>query len=244
MILLANVLAIFLLAHFGYGALAAALVGAEMFFSSLRKDRRHKPVVEVSAPLIFGLSVVALISLTVPPLGQPVFPLVSQLALAAGYGFFVIYRDKVEASFRLGLILVGLNQILAVSAIFLSAAYWELPNLIVVAATWAVSFLNAWWVLIQRGERSAKILAASWALIAAQIAWVLQSWQVNYIIAGGYIIVPQASIIILGVGYCMLSIYTAHSAKRLSRRRLVEYVSIAGVILAIIIAGTHWNGTG
>ncbi len=236
-------IAVLLLAHYGYGWLAAIIVVAEPLYRWFKNNRTWPGFINISPELIFGLSVVSLVSLTRPPIGQSVFPVISQVVLAVVYALWLMYRPKIEASQNLGLILVGANQMLAVGSIFLASAYWDWPNLIVVVATWVVSFLNAWWVLQQRGERAAQIIAASWALIAAEIAWVLHTWQVNYIIADGIMIIPQASIVTLGVGYCMLSIYTAHSAKRLSRRRLVEYVSIAGVILAIVITGTRWNGT-
>lgn len=236
-------LAVLLLAHYGFGWVAAIIVVAEPLFRWFKRNRSWAGFINVSPELIFGLSIVSLISLTRPPIGQSVFSVTSQVGLAIIYAIWLMYRPRIEASQQLGLLLVGANQMLAVGSIFLASAYWGWPNLIVVVSTWVVSFLNAWWVLQQRGERAAQILAASWALIAAEIAWILHAWQVNYIIADGLMIIPQASIVTLGVGYCMLSIYTAHSAKRLSRRRLVEYVSIAGVILAIVIAGTRWNGT-
>lgn len=236
-------IAVLLLAHYGYGWVAAIIVVAEPVYRWFKKNRSWAGFIDISPELIFGLSIVSLISLTRPPIGQSVFPVASQAALAAVYALWLMYRPKIEASQQLALLLVGANQMLAVGSIFLASAYWGWPNLVVVVATWLISFFNAWWVLQQRGERAAQIIAASWALVAGEIAWILHAWQVNYIIGDGLLIIPQASIVTLGVGYCMLSIYTAHSAKRLSRRRLVEYVSIAGVILAIVIAGTRWNGT-
>jgi hypothetical protein len=65
---------------------------------------------------------------------------------------------------------------------------------------------------------------------------------VQYILLNGWVIVPQAAIVLTALGYCLGGIYVSHRRSQLSRSRLVEYLMIGLVLLAIVIAGTKWNG--
>ena len=82
----------------------------------------------------------------------------------------------------------------------------------------------------------------TWALIAAECAWVFWLWLVNYVIFNGFLIVPQAALVLTALGYCLAGIYTSHRRSQLSRARLVEYLMIALIMLVVVIAGTKWNG--
>ncbi len=234
--------AVLFLGHYGYGWIAAVLTLLPIVAWWLNGGRGAAGLREQIPSAIIGLSVAGLISLNQPPVGSPVLPPAAQVGLAILYAAWLMlmprYGDK--QSWQLGLAAVA--QFLGVATVFLATAFWHWPEIVVVAATWAISFGLAWWFLELKGERSSQILAATWGLITAEISWVLFNWQVNYTLFGGYIIIPQAAIIMAGLGYCIGSIYVIHASKRLSRRRLIEYVTIAGVLLAIVIAGTRWNG--
>lgn len=230
------------LSHYGYAWLAAAvvmLVAAVRWFRSGRDQAAFRNLIP---ELLVGLSVTILIGLNQPPIGQLVFPVASQLTLAI---FFAAWSLLLwwQKSSRWAPLLAAVNQLLVVSAIFLATAFWHLPDAIMLAALWAASYANAWWYLEATKQKAARILAATWGLVVAELGWVLYIWQVNYDIGGGYIIIPQAAIIIAGLGYCFVSILSAHSQKSLSRSRLIEYVAIGAALLAIVIAGTRWNGT-
>jgi hypothetical protein len=234
---------VLLLAHYGLGWLAVLIVLAPPAAAWVRGGRNRQAAHAIIPQLVLSLSVVGLISLNKPPVGQPVFPVQTQVTIAVLYGLWMVALARMQRIERYAILIAGLHQFLAITAIFLAAAFWHWPILLVVAATWGVSFILAWWYLSLHQERAAQLLAATWALIGGEVAWVLFSWQVNYIIRGGVIIIPQAALAITGLGYCLASIHIAHSNKKLSRRRLIEYVAIAGVLLAIVIAGTRWNGT-
>jgi hypothetical protein len=234
---------VLMLSHYGYGWMAAILVLLPPTAAWLTGGRSREALHPIVPQLILSLTVVTLLSLNKPPVGQPVFPVISQVTLATLYGLWLVVLARLQYQPRYALMVAGLHQLMAVSAIFLAAAFWHWPDVIVVALVWLITFALTWWYLSLVRERAAQLLAAAWALIAGQIAWALDSWQVNYVIKDGLMILPQAAIIILGLSYCFASIYIAHSSKRLSRRRLIEYVAIGGVLLAIVIAGTRWNGT-
>lgn len=234
---------VLLLAHYNLGWLAAVVVMIGPLIAWQRSGRNSESFRSQLPTLVLGLSVVTLISLNQQPIGQPVLPVSVQVTLALMYAGWLMIASEALKKSNLHLLVAGLSQFLAITAIFLAAAFWHWIDIAVVALTWTVSYSLAWWLLGTKQERASQILAATWALVAAEVAWVLYSWQVNYELFNSYLIVPQASIILVGLGYCFASIYLTHASKRLSRRRLIEYVAIAGVLLAIVIAGTRWNGT-
>ncbi len=235
--------AVLLLGHYKYVLLAGLLVLVPPLYLWLRSGRKIEALADAIPLVSVGLSVVALVGLSKPPIGLSVFPVSTQVVVAALYGTWVIWLTQFRSRGQGSWWIVAIQQLAGSSAIFLASAFWHWPSALVISAIWILSFGISWWFLRELGERAATILAATWALIAAEISWVLSAWQVNYILYDGHIIVPQASIVLLGVGYCYASIYQSHSQKRLSRRRLIEYIVIAGLLLAIIIAGTRWNGT-
>ena len=234
---------VLLLSHYNYTWLAALLVLVPLGYNWVKGGRTWHALLMASPVAIIGLSIVVLIGLNRPPIGRPVFPVATQLVFTLFYGFSLIKLRQLQIQERSSLALLGIQQVLAVMAIFLAAAFWHWPEAVVVAMVWVVVTLTTMRHLRVIGERAAAIVATAWGLVASQVAWVLSIWQVNYIIQDGLLIIPQASLVILGLGYCFASIYSTHRDKKLSRRRLIEYVAIAGVLLAIVIAGTRWNGT-
>jgi hypothetical protein len=138
---------------------------------------------------------------------------------------------------------VGLVQFVGVSAVFVAAAVWRWPIPVVMAAVWMVSFVAANYFLADRSEPARPILAAAWGLVSSQLAWLFSVWMVNYVLLGGHLILPQAAVVLTALGYCFGSIYMAHREGRLSRARLLEYILIGLVILAVVIAGTEWNAS-
>jgi hypothetical protein len=234
--------AVLLLSHYDYTALAVLIVMLQPIYSWWRHGRSLTSAIGASPSAVIGLSMVVLIGLSSAPLGRPVFPPAVQIALTVFYGLWLIWLRRLQLHRQASLGALAVQQVAANSAIFLAAAFWHWSDAVVVTAVWAAIFVSTLWYLRLSGERAAVILATTWALIAAELAWVLYIWQVNYILLGGAVIVPQAVLVLLGVGYSFGSIYHSHTQKRLSRRRLIEYVAVGGVLLAIVVAGTRWGG--
>lgn len=246
---------------FGHSLLYSALAAAVLFFSHYnyiwialvailvpavltwrREGANWDALLKAVPELIFGLSVVALIGLTRQSGGQLIFPPITQIVLSVVYGGFVLWRHYTGSTTNALLAVTALSQFSAVTAIFLAATYWQWSSFLVVVAVWIASYLVGKWYFAEIDESAGTILAATWALVAAQMSWVFYLWLVNYVL-GGYFIIPQAALVLLGVGYCFMSIYAAHVQKSLSRRRLIEYLVIGGVMLAVVVAGTRWDGT-
>jgi hypothetical protein len=138
-------------------------------------------------------------------------------------------------------------QIVVFEALFLMAAEWRgesgVPEWLVLLLVWICAYLPLYSVLVQRGERAAGVMAATWALVATEISWVLLRWLFVYTVSGGYLLVPQPALILSALGYCYGSIYVSQRQGKLSRARLTEYVLIALVLIAVVTTGTPWRGT-
>lgn len=167
---------------------------------------------------------------------------VMQVILAAGYGWWrwwLVSRSGLEAP---PMAVAAVTQGLVLWAVFLAAAVWHWPTLLILGLVWLCSWLIASQVLAPISDPAASVLALTWALIVAECSWVFSLWLVSYIVFGGIIIIPQPALVLTALGYCLAGIYVSHRRSQLSRTRLVEYLMIALVILAIVIAGTKWNG--
>jgi hypothetical protein len=137
----------------------------------------------------------------------------------------------------------GFSQISVLIAIFTIAAIWRLPSIVSLAIVWLTAYALSIDFLRYRDDSSADVLALAWALMATQLSWIFTLWAVMYVLPGNIFVIPQAAVVISGIGYCCLSIYLAHNRSRLSRARLAEYLIIGLSILMIVIAGTKWNGS-
>jgi hypothetical protein len=186
-------------------------------------------------PLIaMGSSIAVIISIAPKAL--------TQLALVAFYVAWRYWMER-EPDRRHDLINTVVIMTAAFQAIFLASAIWHVPRLIILALVWAAIYGLSYQALRVRGEVSAQLMAAVWALVGAEAAWLFLIWQVSYILPNSYLIVPQAVVVLTAMGYCFGGILMAQRRGELSRSRLTEYLVIGAILIAIVIAGTPWRGT-
>ncbi len=134
-------------------------------------------------------------------------------------------------------------QFASLMAIFSAAQVWRWPAAVVMVLAWGASWLVARRFLQITGDKQVGLLANVWALVVAELAWIMSWWMIAYLSPGAYLIIPQAALLITGVAYILGGIYRLHRSSQLSRSRLIEHLVVAGVLLTIVLAGTRWNGT-
>ncbi|HSX01530.1 MAG TPA: hypothetical protein VLF67_04795 [Candidatus Saccharimonas sp.] len=186
-------------------------------------------------PLLVGSSVAVIIAL------QP--RAASQLVVTGVYGLWLGWRMIRPLAAPVGFAELLAVQAVTLEALFLAAAIWKVPRPLVMLLVWVAMYATSYRVLADRGERAARALAAAWALVAAQVAWVSMLWLVSYITPGHFAIVPQPVLVLTAVAYCFGSIYLAQKQGELGRGRFAEYLVIGFVLLWIVVTGTHWRGT-
>lgn len=184
--------------------------------------------------IVVGSSIAVIITVTPREL--------SQLALAVVYG---VWRWQWKGDYgdgRLSLIQVLGAEIVGFWAIFLMSAEWRTYEWLVLLLVWACAYVPTVIVLRARKERMAPVLASAWALVATEVSWVLIRWLFVYVVPSGYLLIPQAVVVLGGLGYVFGNIYLAQREGKLSRSRLTEYLLIGMILIAVVITGTPWHG--
>ncbi len=217
-------------------ALAVGVLLADEAWRWWRHDERSLEFIQADSWLwLSGIASIIIISLS------PNFAM--QLILSI---LFSTWRWWLLARFEVSenppMIVAAITQSLVLWAVFLATAVWHWPTILVLVIIWGCSWTIAWQVFASVKDRAAGALALTWALIVAESSWVFSLWLVNYVVFNGLLIIPQPALVISALGYCLAGIYTSHRRSQLTRKRLVEYLTIGLVILVIVIAGTKWNG--
>jgi hypothetical protein len=204
---------------------------------AVKAGGRTAEVVRRLPAILMGSSVVLLVAVT-PRLA-------TQVAVTLGFAAWRLWWSTAAAEVRYGLGNLLLLQAMMFEAVFLAAGVWRhsLPEWLCVLLVWAGAYLSVFAALDRRGERSAAVMAATWALVAAEVSCVLLLWLFMYTLPGGYLIVPQAALVLTALAYCFGSVYASQRQGSLSRARLTEYLLIGLILIAIVITGTPWRGT-
>lgn len=219
----------------GYWWVALILVAAAELVLAQSKGPLRERFMERFPALMMAGSIALTISL-LPKAASQLAVIVAYIA----WRFFFAGTSKPDDRGLIGLFLV---QIVFFEAVFLAAAIAGPPPALILIVVWLGCFGLAHALLRARGERNAVLMASVWALVAAECSWVFTTWLVSYVTVGGYVIVPQPTLVLSALAYCFGGIYIAQRQNKLSRTRLSEYMFIVLIILAIVIAGTKWRGS-
>lgn len=188
-----------------------------------------------ATPFIVGASVIVVIALLPKA--------VSQLALAAAYGGWRVWRAWRPAAAPMRFVELLTIQAVLFEALFLAADIWHLARPLTLMLVWVGVYTLMYQPLAARGERTAGVLAAAWALVATEASWVFLTWMVSYVSIGHFIVMPQATLVLTTLAYCFGNIFLAQKAGTLNRARFTEYLLIGLILIWIVIAGTHWRGS-
>ena len=234
-VIVSQVLILWRLSVIGLWPVAILVIFAIELRGNIRRFRI--PALVHSTPQLMA-GVAAILSIAAYPRAIP------QAGVAIVYLAWRIWLEQYtrRAADR-NLITTLLGQALIFESIFLAAALLDFPKIVILALVWIAAFAGAYHLLTQRQERTAAVLAAAWALIAVEVAWVTLSWLVSYTVLNGYLIVPQPAIILTVLAYCFGSIYLAQRQNQLGRKRLTEYLMIGLFVILVVVAGTTWRGS-
>lgn len=198
--------------------------------------RRRRPgfdqLLPLMEPLVVGMS------LAVIRAHSARFSIQVLLAVALGIWALWVLRGSWPRSSRL---LHGAAFVLGLEAVFLAGALTPLPTLLVLMLVWLLSGSLALAALTAVRDKAAPLIAAVWALLSVEITWVLLHWNVVYSLPGGYLVVPQGVLVLGGLAYSLGGVYFAQQARQLSRERLIEYLSVAGAVMLLVVLGTPWR---
>jgi hypothetical protein len=237
--LIANVILGLALYYFGRYYAAFLPVVIALGFEAYRLGRQPA---ENWLELLISDSSLWLVTLSTALLVALLPRLVTQLVLVAALVGWRVWIELGTVRPIAQLAVAGITQFVTLWAIFLAQSVWHWPTILVLGLVWGSCWMVTRFVLAAYDDAAVSVLAVTWGLIAAECGWVFSLWQVQYILLNGWFIVPQAAIVLTALGYCLGGIYISHRRSELSRSRLLEYLMIGLALLAIVIAGTKWNG--
>ena len=168
----------------------------------------------------------------------------SQLVLLGGFAVWLAWRAQAAEAATNSFKHLLLVQAIMFEGIFLAAAIWQTPAWLILALVWSGAYLSVYSTLRQEDKRSAGVVAATWAVIATEVAWVLMLWLVTYVLQkDGFVMVPQPALILTALAYVFGSIFLASRQGILSRSRLAEYLIIGLILVLIVVVETLWRRT-
>ena len=197
------------------------------------KDKLLGRLWERMPSLIVALSIITIVA---------VLPRrVSQIVILVAYGAWLVWRERTAGKAITTYLNLLLVQAVMFEAIFLASAISQRPSWLILLLVWVGSYASIYSTLVRRGDRSAGVMAATWAVIAAEVSWVLLLWLVTYTNGGGFVMVPQPALILTALAYVFGSILLSSRAGTLSRARLAEYLVIGVILVLIVVVETVWR---
>lgn len=134
-------------------------------------------------------------------------------------------------------------QVLGLEALFVWMAVGGMSRTWGAILVWVLAYLTTREAIASTAGEMASTLAATWALVAAEIGWVLSAWLVTYVLFGLGWLIPQPALVLSGIGYCFGSIYLAQRQGQLNRWRFAELIAVGAILIIIVVVGTNWRAT-
>ena len=128
-----------------------------------------------------------------------------------------------------------IGQLLGLAVLYLKFGDASLP--ILVASTWAVTYLAARHFLTSFEEPHTALLAHLWAFFSGSLAFVLGHWLLFY----GTI--AQIIVFLTTIGYCLAGLYYLDATERLTPSLRRQMLGIMSAILLIVIVLSDWTGS-
>lgn len=147
-------------------------------------------------------------------------------------GWLVWLKPKSDVLFVSAQAMIG--QLLGLSVLYLK--FGASPLVILVAGTWAITYLAARHFLTSFEESRTSLLANTWAYFSASLAFILGHWLLFY----GT--VSQILVILTTVGYGLAALYYLDASEKLNPSLQRQLIAIMGAILLIILVLSDWTG--
>ena len=184
------------------------------------------------ADIMVGLSAVALIYLAQGSFGL-------QVALTILYEVWLIVLKPRSGAHGI-LLQAGVAQLVGLVALFNFSVL--LPEAMVIASCWLIGYVTARHVVSNYEEPYIELIAVTWGLFLAELAWVTYRWT-NIYNLGLPVRIPQIALIMLVVGFCAARMYHMGKHGRLSKPMLRGTALFGAVLIAVILLFSSWDVT-
>lgn len=227
------VVLLFLVRGFDPPYLAIALILLSKWRIFALRPRFWWPNIKANTvDLMVGLSVVGLLYLASTDF-------VLQVVISALYGVWLL-AIKPRSSVRGVTLQAGIAQFAALTVLFHFSAVWSEPFIVI--TSWIIGYFAARHVVSNFEEPNVELWSALWGLVTAQISWLLFHWTVAYNL-GLPVLVPQAALIMLVLGFAGARLYGLQQAERLNSMAIRGTALFASILVVIILLFSPWDAT-
>lgn len=161
------------------------------------------------------------------------------LVIVAGYALVVWQDISLQPNVLLDNILSLALLFFGLSFASLLIAFWHWPAAIVLGLVWLFAFFVAIvWLL--EFSTSPQLLASLWALMCVELFWIMSRWINLYHIPKTNLLISQAALTIVALGYGFGGIYYHYKKHSLRRGLIFEYISVTAVIFLALILLSKW----
>lgn len=182
--------------------------------------------------VLVGVSVVGLLYLSSADF-------VLQLIITLLYGGWLI-GIKPRSSANGIMLQAGVAQFMALLVLFHFSTVWN--ELFVVAGGWVIGYVAARHVVSNYEEPNVELWSAVWGLLVAQISWLLFHWTVVYNL-GMPILIPQAALIMLVLGFSAARLYSMQQSERLNAAAIRGTTLFTVALILVILLFSPWDAT-
>lgn len=127
---------------------------------------------------------------------------------------------------------------IAANALFLYKGTLGIAAMVLLG--WIIGYISAYHYLTTSEDSQKYLLSGVWALLTAQLVWIFAHWLVLYAFFDGRLLLPQAVLVLIAMGYVLGGIYHDHSRRQLAKRRLFGYLGTMGFVLIGLAIGSEW----
>lgn len=193
------------------------------------------------ADIIVGLSTVItlyLINKNIDTEAQ-MAKLIAQISITLLYAFWLVYVKPKSSE-----VFVALQSFWALffgsMALFWLSDFKSVPEIVVVLLVWVMALVTSRHFLSSYEEPLIRAISFGWALILAQLAWLLNRWIIVYSI-GGVVHIAQFSVVVAVLAYYCGLMYHLEKNQKLSKQKLFKMLGIACAIMLVIIVRSNWK---
>jgi len=180
--------------------------------------------------ILVGVSVVGLLYLSSADL-------VLQVIITLLYGTWLTIIKPLSTSN--GIVLqAGIAQFVALVVLFHFSAIWN--EFLVIIGSWLIGYVAARHVVSNYEEPNVDLWAAVWGLLTAQLSWLMFHWTVVYNL-GMPILMPQAALVMLVLGFSASRLYTMQQSERLSSSIIRSTALFTVVLILVILLFSPWD---
>lgn len=212
-----------------YLALALVILGKWRIFAL--RPRFWWPNIKANmVDLLVGLSVVGLLYLASTDITL-------QIIITVLYGGWLL-GVKPLSSVTGVMAQAGIAQFVALVVLFNFSALWN--EFFIIFMTWVIGYFAARHVVSNYEEPNVELWSALWGLITAQVGWLMFHWTVAYNL-GLPILIPQAALVMLVIGFSSARLYNIQQAEKLGPSVIRGTALFTVILLAIILLFSPWD---